>query len=112
MKRYLGLICLLYSIIIIYVWVSDTLKNFLAPTLQIYIKIALIVLIIMSLVLLFNNKIEYKFKVSDLILLLPLLMLILAGDGRLTINFANNRTMNYNVQVKQKNIFMKLKKVI
>ena len=100
MKRYLGLICLLYSLIILYVWLSDLLKNFLAPNLQIYIKISLFILIIMFLVLIFNNKIEYKFKISDLILLLPLLMLIVAGDGRLTINFANNRTMNYSVQNK------------
>ena len=101
MKRYLGLICLLYSGIIIYVWISNTLKNFLAPSMQIYLKISVFLLIIMALVLLFNNKIEYKFKISDLILLLPLILLILAGDGRLTTNFASNRKMNYNTQIKQ-----------
>ena len=104
MKRYLGLICLLYSGIIVYVLLNDLLKNFLAPTLQLYIKIALVVLIIMSLVLLFNNKIEYKFKIGDLVLLLPLLMIVLSGDAKLTANFANNRITNYNVQNTQNKI--------
>lgn len=110
MKRYLGLVSLLYSGIILYVWINNILKNFLAPNMQIYLKIALFILIIISLVLLFNNKIEYKFKISDLILLLPLLVLILSGDGRLTINFATNRTMNYNNQTKQVQTEVEVKK--
>jgi len=103
MKRFLGLVSVLYSGIIIFVWVNNSLKNYLAPNMQIYLKIALFVLIVMSLVLLFNNKIEYKFKVSDLVLLLPLLLLILSGDGRLSVNLASNRKMNYSVQTKHDN---------
>ena len=96
MKKYLGFICLLYSLIIIYVWTTDILKNFLAPQMQIYLKIALIFLIIIGMVLIFNNKVNYKFKISDLVLLLPLIMLILSGDGRLTASLAQNRTNNFN----------------
>ena len=91
MKRYLGIISMLYSCIIIYVWLSDTLKNYLAPQMQIYLKIALILLIIISFVVLLSDNINYKFKVTDIILLLPLIMLILAGDGRLTSSLAQNR---------------------
>ena len=36
----------------------------------------------------------YQFKFSDLVLLLPFILLIFAGDGRLTASFASNRTMN------------------
>lgn len=91
-KRFLGIICLLYSIIIIYVKLSDKLKNFLAPTMQIYILLSIIPLLIMGLILCFNNNINYKFKISDIILLLPLIMLMLSGDGRLSMILANNRT--------------------
>ena len=93
-KRFLGIICLLYSGIIIYVWTFGKLKNFLAPSMQIYLKLSLIPLLIMGLILCFNGKVKYKFKVSDSILILPLILLILAGDGRLTATFATNRNVN------------------
>ena len=96
MKRYLGFICFIYSLIIIYVWLFDTLKNYLAPNIQLYLKLSLILLIIMTIVLFFNNNNNYKFKVSDLVLLLPLLMLLLSGDGRLSSSLAQNRMANYN----------------
>ena len=91
MKKFLSFICFLYASIIIYVWVNDLLLNFLAPTLALYIKISLFPILIMGLVLLFNNKVNYKFKISDLILLLPLVMIFIAGDARLTSTLANNR---------------------
>ena len=98
MKRFLGLICLLYSFIIIYVWASNNLKNFLAPNMQVYIKISVIPLLIMGLVLLFNNKIEYKFKISDLVLLLPLILIILSSDQRLSFTLSNNKMSNFNIK--------------
>ena len=91
-KKYLGIICLLYSGIIGYVVFFNKLKNFLAPQMQIYIKLSLIPLIVIGIVLLIDKKPHYKFKISDLILLLPLLFLILAGDGRLTSSMAGNRS--------------------
>ena len=100
MKRYLGIICLLYSAIFSYVVFFDKLKNFLAPQMQIYIKIAIIPLLIIGLVMLFNNNVHYKFKISDLVLLLPLVLLIIASDGRLSSNFASNRTANLNNRIK------------
>ena len=39
MKKFLGFICLAYSFIIAYLWIFNQLKNFLAPTMQIYIKV-------------------------------------------------------------------------
>ena len=97
-KKYLGIICFLYSGIILYVWIFDKLNNYLAPQMQIYIKLSVIPMMIVGLVLLFNSKVTYKFKISDLILILPLVMLILAGDGRLSMSFASNRTVNYNTK--------------
>ena len=94
-KRFLGLVCILYSLMFSYVVFFNKLKNFLAPQMHIYIKLSIIPLFYIGLVLIFNKKVSYKFKFSDLILLLPLLMLLFAGDGRLTSSFAQNRTMTY-----------------
>ena len=94
MKKFLGVICILYSIMIAYVWKFDLLKNFLAPQMQMYIKVSSVVLFIMGLVIILSEESHYKFKISDLILVLPVVMLILASDGKLTTSFANNRTIN------------------
>lgn len=102
MKRYLGIICLLYSAIFGYVVFFDKLKMFLAPGMQIYIKLMIAPMLLIALVMIFNNKVNYKFKISDLILLLPLVLLISAGDGRLTSSFATNRTTKYKVENKTK----------
>ena len=101
-KCYLGIICLLYALIIVYVWFSNSLRNFLAPNMQIYLKCSFIPLIIMGLILIVNKG-HYKFKVSDLVLLLPLFMLIMAGDGRLSSNFAKNRMTTFKVNEKVSN---------
>ncbi len=101
-KRYLGLICLLYSGIFSYVVIFDELKLFLAPQMQIYVKLSIIPMLLIGLVMLFNNKVHYKFKISDLVLILPLILLIFAGDGRLTSSFASNRTTNLNTDNRTK----------
>jgi uncharacterized repeat protein (TIGR03943 family) len=99
-KRFLGIVCLLYAGIIIYVVLSNNLKNYLAPQMQMYLKVSVVPLIIIGLVLCLNNKINYKFKISDLILLLPIIILIFAGNGRLTSNFASNRTTSFKNKTK------------
>ena len=95
MKKFLGIICLIYSGVIAYIWIFDEMKNFLAPTMQIYLKISLLPLVILGLVLYFEEHIHYKFKITDIVLLLPLIMFVIAGDGRLSSSFATNR-MNFN----------------
>lgn len=96
-KRYLGLICLLYSGIFGYVVIFDKLKLFLAPQMQIYIKVSILPMLLIGFVMLFNNKVHYEFKICDLVLILPLMLLIFAGDGRLTSSFASNRVTNLNI---------------
>ena len=96
MKKYLGFISLIYSGIIFYLIIFNKIKYFLAPTLELYIKISVVPLMIIGLVLIINKKIEYKFKISDLILVIPLLMIILSGDGMFTSSLANNRVIKLN----------------
>lgn len=98
-NKYLGIICLLYSFIISYLWFSNKLKNFLAPQMQLYIKISIIPLVLIGIVLLINKD-KYKFKLSDIFLLIPLILLILSSDGRITTNMANNRIRNHKVETK------------
>ena len=93
-NKYLGIVCIIYSIIILYVWITDKLKNFLAPTMQIYLKISCFILIIIGFIMIIGVK-KCRFKTSDLILLLPIVFLILSTDGRLTTQLAGNRTSNF-----------------
>ena len=96
MKRYLGIICLLYTGIFGYVVFFDKIKFFLAPQMQIYIKLSIVPMLLIGLVMLFDKNVHYKFKISDLVLLLPVILLIFAHDGRLTSSFASNRMTNFN----------------
>lgn len=106
-KKYLGIICIIYCLIIIYVKITGHLGNYLAPQMQKYILLSIIPLILMAFTFIFNNNIYYHFKLSDIILLIPLLFLLLAGDGRLTMSLANNRNgFNTNMQ-KNKSISSK-----
>ena len=103
-KKFLGLICLLYALIIIYVIVCNYLKNFLAPNMQLYLKISVFVLIFIWFVVVILNKVNFKFKISDLLLLLPLLMIILAGDGKLNASIASNRSSNISIEQKEEKV--------
>ncbi len=93
-NKFLGIICILYSGIIGYVWYTKKISSFLAPQLQLYIKIALVPLLIIGLVLLFSKKKDY-FRFTDIVLLLPLVLLIIAGDAKISMNLANNRMGNF-----------------
>lgn len=93
-KKYLGIICLLYALIILFVNHYNILRNFLAPQMQIYLKCSVPVLLFMAIVIFYSDKFHYHFKITDLLLLLPLVMLIMAGDGRLTLSASTNRISN------------------
>lgn len=95
-KKFLGFICFLYTSIIIYVLLSGSIKNYLAPQMQIYLKLSILPLFIMGVVLYSIKKDKDEFKVSDLILILPIILLFISGDGRLTMTLARNRINNYN----------------
>ena len=73
---------------------QNKLKNFLAPNMQIYLKLSLIPLLIISVILLFNHKIHYHFKFTDIILFLPIIMIFFVGDARMAPSFAKN-TFHY-----------------
>ena len=90
MKKFLGIICFIYAGLILYIWIFGKLKYFLAPQMTIYLKLSTILLILMGFVLIFNN-IHYKFKITDLVLLLPIIMFLLTGNGKLSLNFASSR---------------------
>lgn len=95
-NKFLAIICIIYSLIIGFVWRYNIIDNFLAPQMQIYLKITFFVLLFLGIIVMFSEKISFKFKITDIILLLPLFMLIFAGDGRLTTSFASNRIINNN----------------
>ena len=89
-NKFLAVVCFIYSLLIIFVWLSGSLNNFLAPNMQIYLKLSIIPMVIMGIVIILN-KIHYKYRSTDLVLLLPIIMVFLAGDGNLTITLASNK---------------------
>lgn len=95
-KKFLGIVCIIYSLIFFYVWIFDKLKNFLSISMQNYLKVASIFILIFGIIYLFVGSKKDKFKVSDLVLLLPILFLIFSNDAILDSSFASNR-VNYQV---------------
>lgn len=95
MKRYLGIVSISYSLLILYELITNKINNFLTPQLQIYLKISVLPLFIIGIVLILKNK--DKFKISSLILLLPFIMILFVGDGILTSSFASNRMTNFKI---------------
>lgn len=101
-NKFLGIISVTYFYIILYVIFSNKLKLFLAPNLQIYIKFSMLPLFLISVIVFSNNNNNYKFKISDLILFLPLIMMFFVGDGSFSKSFAKNRMVNYVSKVDKK----------
>lgn len=101
-KKFLGIISLLYALIFSYVVLFDKIKFFLAPQIQIYIKLSIIPLFLLGIILILKEEEDYEFKISDLILVLPLVMLILAGDGRLNSHFAKTRNRRPSISAPSK----------
>ena len=94
-NKFLGIICFIYAFIISFVWFTGNLGNYLALNMQNYIKLSLIPMIILGIGL-FISKGKSKFKITDLVLFIPLIILFIAGDGRLTVSYANNKMTDYN----------------
>ena len=100
--KYFGIVCLLYSLLIIGLLACDILNNYLAPSMQIYIKISVFILLFIWIFIIINKHTSFKFKASDLILLLPLVLIFVAGDGKLSTSLASNRSNNIQIEVKEK----------
>lgn len=100
-RKYLGLVCLLYSAMVLYVYLKKYLNNYLSLSMQKYILITSPILIIMGIVLIIDKH-DDKFKLNDLCLLLPVFMIFLSNDGRLTTSLANNRANNFSKKVEIK----------
>lgn len=102
-KKFLGIIFIIYSLIIVYTIVFNKLDKLLAPSMQLYIKIAVIPLFIMGIIML-TNITRYKFKYSDLILLLPLIIIILSGNSVLSSTYAKNKSIKKVETIKLKEV--------
>lgn len=93
-NKFIGYICLLYSLIALYVCLTGKLGYFLAPQMHKYVYISLPILILMFLTVKYSG-IHYHFRLSDLILLLPLIGIILAGDCKLSLSYSSNSLGNF-----------------
>lgn len=89
-NRVFGCLFILYSALIAYLYFSNSLGSFLAPKMQIYILISCPFFLVIGLSSLFIKS-ESKYHISDLILLLPIIVFVIVGDGRLSTNFLQTR---------------------
>lgn len=92
-KRFLQVIIFVYILIIFYLKISNKLNNFLNPTIQTYLIIAGIIFLFI-LILTIKEGVKYNLKLLDLVLLIPIIAVILSGDGRLNESIALNRGSN------------------
>lgn len=93
-KKFFGIICFLYLGMIYFLWFSGSLKNYLAPNMQVYLKLSTILFFFLGVSSFCGRKEKHSIVWSDLILILPLVMLFLAGNGKLSMDFAQNRSSN------------------
>ena len=98
-KKLIPIICIIYSLLLIFMLVTNKLSNFLAPNMHIYFYLSILPLFVIGVVTLTKTP-HIKFRITDLILLLPIVMLILSGDGTLTSSFAKSRISNTQNKVK------------
>ena len=94
-KRFIPIICIIYSILVGYLIISGKLSYFLAPNMQIYSYLSVLPLLLIGIITLIKFT-HYNAKITDIILLLPIVMLIFVGDGTLTTSFTKNRVNNVN----------------
>ena len=76
---------------------------------HIYLLGSVPIFILIGVVIFYSDKFHYHFKVLDLVLILPLIMLIFAGDGRLSTSLALNKT-NINKNIKTSKVNKSTKK--
>ena len=91
-KNFLGIICLLYTIIIFYMSITGLIANYLAPFMQKYLIIAILPLLIIGIVLIRDK--HYHFKVTDLVLLLPIICIFITNDAHLSNSLVINKNNN------------------
>ena len=90
-NKFFGLISILISLMIGYLYFNKTLGYFLIPSMQIYLLIAGVFLFFAGIIL-FMTSSKDGIYISDLVLFVPFIFLFLMGDGKLSTNLANNRS--------------------
>lgn len=105
-KKYLALISFSYLSMFVFFIFTNRLKNFLAPQMYIYVQLGIIPLFLIFINYIIrkeekhccthekcDHKENEKFSYFNLILLVPILMIILSGDGKLSLDLASNKNI-------------------
>lgn len=100
MKRILiGITFLTYALIILVQCITGNIHNFLASKMIIGTIISAVAMSILGVMYLLNKKIYAKTKKIDYILILPVILIFVAGNGELSIELASNRASNLSTQI-------------
>ena len=106
-SRVFGVLFIIYSCIVAYLYFTKSISFYLAPKMQIYILISGPIFFLLGICSLFFKS-DSKFVLSDLILLFPILVLFLAGDGRPSAGFVQNRTSSLSNHANSSNVPLKM----
>ena len=101
-SKFLGIVCFSYCFIIIWIITNGYLNNYLAPNMHKYIYISFILLLVIGFVFIFSKK-KSKIYLSDIFLLIPLIIIFVASDGKLSTDFAINRSNSFS-KIKEKKV--------
>ena len=108
-NKFLGVICLLYSAFILFLFMTHQIGKFLIPKMQTYLFIATIVVIIIGVFLLFSVDKE-KCKIGDILFLFPLILFLFMGDGKINLSSAGNRSHSFSSKMNTSKIEEKKEK--
>lgn len=95
-KKYFEVSILIsYVVIIIYTYLTSILNSLINPNVHIYILLTSIVFILFILVeILYSNSHKEKLKYSDIIYVIPLILVFFLGNGSISSSLVNNKGVN------------------
>lgn len=93
-KNLIGTIFISYALLIFATYLIGTLNNFLASKMILGTLSSGIVMLVCGIIFIFDKSIYIKTKKYNYILILPFVMIFIAGNGELSLELASNRASN------------------
>ena len=93
-QKLVGIYFILFSIIIYVMYFTKYLQSFLARKVLGFTLIAALLLLVLGILILIGKIKNLNIKKNSYILIIPIIMLIIAGDGTVSLNLAKKRGSN------------------
>ena len=100
--KILGIYFVVLSFVIYTLYFVGYLNNFLAAKMIMFSLISATILLVLGLLILFNKIKNLKLSKNTCILIIPLIMIVIANDGKLSLELAKKRGSNLSVSIADK----------